>query len=417
MATQLAKGVRLHVIPSEKFKTVSIRLKFKSVLQADTITKRSLIANLLDTNSQYYPTQTDFRRALSDLYGARFGTGVTKKGNFHILSASLNVVNDKYLSENGVVDKAIQFLHNILFYPNVFHGAFHKETFLREIENLRDDFDSIYNDKQAYASLLLKELYFDTEEQRIPSNGRKEDLDDLTPEAIFRTYESMLNEDEIDIFVFGDVDPKAIHQSFSIFDFQDREPIKIDLFYKKKDQQVKEKVEIQSVAQAKLNLAYQTDIYFHQNNFYAGQVFNGIFGGYPHSKLFVNVREKESLAYYASSGLDTFRGTMFVQAGIDQKEAKHVEDIIHMQLEDIRQGDFSDESMMQTKEMLKNSLIQSEDSAGTMIERQYISQLISQELDLGIWLEKIDKVTRKDVMEIAENIEKQATFLLKGKEK
>lgn len=414
MSIALAKGVNLHVIPSKKFKTVSIKVKFSSPLQVETITKRSLLANLLDTNSQYYPTQTDFRKALSELYGARFGVGVGKKGNKHILTTYLSVVNDKYLSEAGVVEEAIDFLKSVLFHPHAFHKAFHKETFDRELQNLRDEFDARYDNKQAYASLAVKELYFDKEEHQIPSDGRPEDLEQCTPENVFETYEQMMAQDQIDIFVLGDVEESAIENAFKDFSFEDREVSALDIFYKKTDKEKKEKVDTQSVVQAKLNLAYETGIYYHQEGYYAGQVFNGIFGGYPHSKLFMNVREKESLAYYASSGLDTFRGAMFVQSGIDQKEAQRVEEIVNKQLIDIQNGAFRDEAMEQTKEMLKNSLHQSGDNASSIIELNYAMSNLDTPVSIEEWVQRIDAVTREEIVAVAKQVKQQATYLLKG---
>lgn len=414
MSIQLAKGVKLHVIPSQKFKTVSIKIKFTAPLEVENMTKRSLIANLLDTNSQHYPTQTDFRRALSDLYGARFGTGVSKKGTLHPLTVYLSVVNDRYLSEGHVINKSIDFLHSVLFHPHAFDGAFHQETFNREAKNLRDEFDARYDNKQLYASLASKELYFDKEEQKIPSSGRLKELEKCTAENVFSTYKKMLNEDQVDIYVLGDVDEEAIEKAFRTFEFKDREELAIPLFYKQEGQDKREKTEEQTVTQAKLNLGYDAGIYYHQEDYYAGQVFNGIFGGYPHSKLFMNVREKESLAYYASSSLDTFRGAMFVQSGIDQAQATHVEEIINKQLQAIEQGDISDEAMEQTKEMLKNSLYQSGDSANSMIELRYAMDLIQKSISIEDWIEKIEQVTKEDVRKVAEKVKQQATYLLKG---
>lgn len=376
MTITLAKGVHLHMMPSKKFKTVSIKIKFKTPLQVEQMTKRSLLANLLDTNSQHYPTQTDLRKKLSELYGASFATGVSKKGNFHILSMSLNVVNDKFLADTGVVNEAITFLEQLLFYPNVFNSAFHKETFDREVSNLMDEYDARYDNKQAYASMAVRDLYFDQESQRVPSDGREADLKQCTPENVYTAYQEMMEKDQIDIFVLGDINEEQIEAAFQEFTFKDRSMQATPVFYKQAVHKKKEKIEQQSVVQAKLNLVYKTSAYYHQKNYYAAQIFNGLFGGYPHSKLFMNVREKESLAYYASSNLDTFRGTLFVQSGIDQSQAKHVEETIEKQLTAMKKGEFTDEAIEQTKKMIKNGLYQSRDSAHAMIEMSYAMNLI-----------------------------------------
>lgn len=414
MTISLAKGVNLHVIPSEKFKTVSIKIKFTAPLKVENMTKRSLIAQLLETNSKHYPTQTDFRKALSELYGAHFGAGVSKKGLLHPLTVSLSVVNDRYLSEGGVTKKAIEFLHSVLLHPHVFHDAFHQETFDREVKNLKDEFDARYDNKQLYANLALKELYFEDEAQKIPSNGRLKELEECTAENVFAAYKQMIKEDQIDIYVLGDIDKEEIERAFRTFAFKDREELDSALFYKQEKREKQEKTEEQTVIQAKLNLGFDTGVYYHQENYYAGQVFNGIFGGYPHSKLFMNVREKQSLAYYASSQLDTFRGTMFVQSGIDQAQAAHVEDVINQQLQAIQQGEFAEETISQTKEMLKNSLYQSGDSAHSMIELRYAMDLIGQSISIEEWVRNIEKVTKEEIVQVAKQTNQQASYLLKG---
>src|SRR5699024_5697052 len=194
--------------------------------------------------------------------------------------------------------------------------------------------------------------------------------------------------DRIDIFVLGDISKERVESAFSKFGFEDRELIRLNPFYRQnKEKALRLKEEAQPVQQAKLNLAYQTGIYYLQDDYYAGQVFNGLFGGFPHSKLFLNVREKESLAYYASSSLDTFRGMMIVQTGIDSQKMEQVKEIVTLQLKEIQSGNFTDEAINQTKEMLKNQLLQSEDNSGAIIERIYANQLAKGEvISLEDWL-------------------------------
>ncbi|MFL2120763.1 EF-P 5-aminopentanol modification-associated protein YfmF [Marinilactibacillus psychrotolerans] len=418
MQINLAKGVKLHVMPTEKFKTVTITIKFKEILDAGHMTKRTLISNLINTNSQHYPTQTDFRNALSELYGARLSTSVSKKGKYHIISVSMSIVNEKYLREKDILEKAIALLENILYYPNAYHEAFHSETFKREINNLRDEYEAIYDDKQDYSAIALNELYFDTEEQKIPSFGREEDLNAITPENLYKAYKRMLYKNEIDIFVLGDVMEENIFNTFKRFKFADREINTQNPFYKlKKANGIKRKTEKQDLTQARYNLAFNTNIFYHQNNYYVGQVFNGLFGGYPHSKLFMNVREKESLAYTISSGIDTFTGSMFVYSGIDQKEASHVKKIVLRELDALIQGDFNEDAMKQTKELLKNSLYHSADNANSMIESAYASMIIREpQMRIEEWVERIEGVTKAEVMNAAKEVQLKAEFLLIGKE-
>ncbi|ALV22965.1 EF-P 5-aminopentanol modification-associated protein YfmF [Carnobacterium antarcticum] len=417
MSIQLAEGVQLHVLPTKKYKTVQMVVKLRTPLDKKSITKRALLSSLLETNSEKYPTQTALRSELSNLYGASFGTSISKKGTSHILSIGLNVVNEKYLTMgDSVLKEAIAFLKEIIFKPNATDGHFDEETFRREKENLNDYYDSIADDKQTYASLELQHLFFDDEGQQTPSIGTKEDLIEITAVDLYHYYQKALKEDQVDIYVLGDVEKEQIEEQFKLFPFEARNIAKQEAFYATETfEKVVSKIEEQDITQAKFNLGYATNIFYHQKNYYAGQVFNGLFGGFPHSKLFMNVREKESLAYYASSSLDTFRGMMSVQTGIESKKVDQVKEIITMQLKEMQAGNFTDEALNQTKEMLKNQLLQSEDHSGAIIERMYANQMaIGKVINLEEWIADIEAVTTEQVIEVANQVKLKATFFLSG---
>ncbi|AEB29373.1 putative metalloprotease [Carnobacterium sp. 17-4] len=420
MSIQLNEGVHLHVLPTKKYKTIRIMMKFRAPLNKKTITKRAMLANLLETNSKKYPTQTALRSALSNMYGASFGTGVSKKGNTHIFSISLNLVNEKYLSKgDNVLQESIDFLKEIIFQPNTENGHFHEQTFKREKENLVDYYDSLFDDKQTYASLALQELLFEDVNQQIPSVGSKEDLEELTPTSLYDYYQELLDQDKIDIYLMGDVDESEIQSAFEQFNFSSREIAPTSSFYAEMEpNEVENKTEEQDIIQAKFNLGYTTSVFYHEPSYYAAQVFNGLFGGFPHSKLFMNVREKESLAYYASSSLDTFRGMMTVQTGIDNKKVDQVKEIIALQLKEMQAGNFTEEAVSQTKEMLKNQLFQSEDNPGSVIERIYALQLTKGKiLTIDEWVKRIEKVTKEEIIEVANQVKLKATFFLTAEAK
>lgn len=160
MAISLQPGVKLTVIPTEKFKTVRLFVRFSTKHQKAVASKRALLTNLLETNSFNYPTQTKLSEKLADLYGASFGLNVSKKGNIHQVNLMMNLVNGKYINEQDIFSEGIKFIQEILFHPNIKEGAFDQETFQREKENMMDYLESIKEDKQTLAALRLQELYF-----------------------------------------------------------------------------------------------------------------------------------------------------------------------------------------------------------------------------------------------------------------
>ncbi|OJG99419.1 peptidase M16 inactive domain-containing protein [Enterococcus termitis] len=417
MPIALAQGVNLHVVPTEKYKTVRILVRFNTRLNKETITKRTLLSSLLETNSLNYPDQVKLSEKLAELYGASFGINVNKKGNLHWLNVSMNFVNDRYLEDSHVLEDAIDFIKEILFYPNIIDGKFETETFQREKENLAAYYESVSEDKQVYSSLALQNLYFSpSADQRIPSFGNSSDLEAETAESIAAYHQKMLQEDQVDIFVLGDVDEARVTSLVKALPFEDRSEGKADIFYDQPSRNViEERSEQEKVAQSKLNLGYHTDIYYGDENYFALQIFNGVFGGFPHSKLFMNVREKENLAYYASSSIDTFRGFLSVQTGIDGKNRNQVLHLIAAELENIRQGKVTDLEIEQTKAMLKNQYLLSLDNAGAVLETEYLNDLIPHlRLKDEEWLRRMEAVTLADVQRVAKRIQLQAIFFLEG---
>ena len=417
MVYQLAEGVNLHVLPTKQYKTIRIFIRFTARLQQEVITKRSLLSSMLETNSLNYPDQTKLSAKLAELYGASFGLSVRKKGNLHWLNAGISFVNGEYVNDPNLFSQAGDFLKEVLFYPNIKNQQFDQLTFDLEKNNLRLYLESLKEDKQTFASYALQELYFENSpEQKIPSLGVVEELDKITARSLAAYYQEMMANDQIDIFVVGDVDPDKAAEAVAQLPFEPRETAHPELFYTQPQVNiVKERQVREPIVQAKLNLAYQTNVYYDEPERFALMVFNGLFGGFPHSKLFMNVREKESLAYYASSSVDTFRGFMSVQTGIDEKNRNQVLRLIHEQLESLRNGEITDLELAQTKAMLRNQYLLSLDSPQAAIEASFLdSWLPETKLSDEEWLKRMESVTIKEIQQVAEQIELQAIFFLAG---
>ncbi|WP_445447276.1 EF-P 5-aminopentanol modification-associated protein YfmF [Enterococcus lactis] len=417
MVYQLAEGVNLHVLPTKQYKTIRIFIRFTARLQQEVITKRSLLSSMLETNSLNYPDQTKLSAKLAELYGASFGLSVRKKGNLHWLNVGISFVNGEYVNDPNLLSQAVDFLKEVLFYPNIKNQQFDQLTFDLEKNNLRLYLESLKEDKQTFASYALQELYFENSpEQKIPSLGVVEELDKITARSLAAYYQEMMANDQIDIFVVGDVDSDKAAEAVGQLPFEPRETAHPELFYTQPQVNiVKERQVREPIVQAKLNLAYQTNVYYDEPERFALMVFNGLFGGFPHSKLFMNVREKESLAYYASSSVDTFRGFMSVQTGIDEKNRNQVLRLIHEQLESLRNGEITDLELAQTKAMLRNQYLLSLDSPQAAIEASFLdSWLPETKLSDEEWLKRMESVTIKEIQQVAEQIELQAIFFLAG---
>lgn len=417
---ELQEGVTLSVIPTQKFKTVRIFIRFTTTHERRLASQRTLLTSVLETSSAKYPRQTDLSAKLAQMYGASFGMNVTKKGNLHQLNVSMSLVNGKYLSDERLLSDGVDFLEEVLFSPLTKDGLFDEATFELEKANLIEYIESVQEDKQALAGLKLQELYFDSSsDQGVPSFGLAQDLRETSNADLMKAYQKMMTEDQVDIIVVGDVTQEEMAQLFSKWHFSQTKRVQPDIFYRQDFRPVvSEQVLRENVTQSKLNLAYHTDIYYTDEEVYALTVFNGLFGGFPHSKLFMNVREKESLAYYASSSIDSFRGLVTVQTGIDGQNREKVMHLISEQLTALAQGDISEQALLQTKAMIQNHLLLSLDNAQALTEMEYMhAWLPNTRKTPEEYIEKIMQVTKEEVQQIAKKLRLQAVFFLEGSEK
>ncbi|MGG5314587.1 EF-P 5-aminopentanol modification-associated protein YfmF [Enterococcus sp. AZ072] len=413
---RIKKGIRLHVLPTKKYKTIQIYGRFTTRLHREKMTTRTLLANLLETNSLNYPDQTKLSAHLAELYGAGFGLSVGRKGNLHWMNLGISVVNGKYVDDPTILAQAVDLFKEVLFYPNIKDGQFDEQTFQLEKENLKGYLESLEEDKQTLASLKLQETYFTDEAQQIPSFGTVADLKQETAKTLADYYQEVVTKDQLDLFVVGDVTETEVADLFEALPFTDREESSPEIYYDQTVSNVIREQQLQeAVIQGKLNLAYSTGIYYEDAQRFPLLVFNGLFGGFPHSKLFMNVREKESLAYYASSSFDTFRGYMSVQTGINSENRNKVLRLVSEQLEALQLGDFTDLAFQQTKAMLKNQYLLGLDRPQNTIEIAYLDQwLPGSQLSDENWLKRLEKVTKEEVQQVAKQLQLQAIFFLDG---
>lgn len=414
MHFDLASGVALHVIPTKQFKMTHVLITFTTSQTRDIATARNLLANLLETSTHRYPTQTALARQLAKLYGAYVGMGVGRVGRLHTVRLRASFVNDQIAGTN-LFAQVVDLINEILFHPLIDDNEFDGPTFRIQAHNLRQTITALYDDKQFYANRQLMNLYYPDEAVlRVPSFGRVADLANLTAQNLVPVYQDMVDRDRVDIFVLGDVDPAGVRDEISQLPFSSRAVSSLSPYYQQPlHPAVRRKVEHQPVVQAKLNLGYQLPVYYHDQNYYAGLVFNGLFGGTPYSKLFTNVREKASLAYYATSRLLPFTGFLGVQAGIQAVDAQRVTDLIAQQLAELCAGKFSAEQLAEVQDSLINQYRASHDLANNILGRQLLRALLDLPPETAV-TDKINAVTADDVSRVAQLVKMQATYLLSG---
>ncbi|CRK80457.1 EF-P 5-aminopentanol modification-associated protein YfmF [Neobacillus massiliamazoniensis] len=411
-------GFKLHVVETSKYKTNTLVWKMKAPLTKENVTRRALLPQVLQSSSAKYPTTTVLRSYLDELYGATLFVDLAKKGEYHIMSFSLEIANEKFLSDPApLLKKGFELLAEIITNPNIEEKGFNSETVEKEKRTLKQRIQSVFDDKMRYSNVRLLEEMCKGEPYALQVNGEAEDVDAITPENLYEYYQKAFLEDEMDLYVIGDVKAEEVKQYVSqLLKFEKRSPMRNEAVEVRKKEQVLEVKENQDVKQGKLNMGYRTNIVYGDPDYFTLQVFNGIFGGFSHSKLFINVREKASLAYYAASRLESHKGLMMVMSGIDLKNYDQALRIINEQMEAMKKGDFTDEELEQTKAVIQNQILETIDTARGLIEILYHNVVALTDIPLQTWIDEMQKTSKEEIVAVAKKIELDTIYFLTGKE-
>ncbi|MNW30563.1 Antilisterial bacteriocin subtilosin biosynthesis protein AlbE [compost metagenome] len=412
-----AGNIRIHVLPTTRFKTFAISLYAGIPLSSETVTTTALTPFVLRRGTEAYPETIEFREQLERLYGAGFGFDIYKRGNYQIVTFRMDTINDSFVKSNeSLLAKSFEFLGEVVTKPALEQGAFRPSYVSAEKETIRKKLESIINDKIRYAAERCIEEMFRNDPYRLHPLGQRSDLDGITPESLFTAYQHWLKRASLDLYVVGDTSlaevQELVEKSFNL----DR-PVSPDYnpeHSKVEQGEVRVVKESLDVNQGKLNLGFRTPITYADERYAAALLYNGILGSYPHSKLFMNVREKASLAYYASSRFDGHKGIMTIQSGIEIDNYDKALEIIEAQLASMKAGEISELEMNQTKAMLRNSLLEIQDSAFEMIAYDFNRVLSGKDRPTEQLLSQVEKVTPQDVVDVANGIHKDTIYFLTG---
>lgn len=412
------KGYKLHVVKTEKYKTNTFVWKMKSPLNREDVTLRALLPYVLQSNSKAYPSSTELRTYLDELYGASLYVDLAKKGEYHVISFSMEIANEKFLSDQTpLLRKALEFLSEILTNPNVNNNAFDKETVEKEKRTLKQRIQSIYDDKMKYSNSRLVEEMCKGERYALQVHGTMDEVEKISAESLYSYFKKAFAEDELDLYVIGDVSEEEVTAiANERLQFEERAPVKIDKETESIQRDVQKINEVQDVKQGKLNIGFRTNVVYGDEDYFALQVMNGIYGGFSHSKLFINVREKASLAYYAASRLESHKGLMMVMSGIDHKNYDQAVTIINEQMSAMKNGDFTEQELTQTKAVIRNQLLETIDTARGIVEVLYHNVVAHTDITLDNWLEEMDKVTKEDIVKVSSKVELDTIYFLTGSE-
>ncbi|HDR3520224.1 insulinase family protein [Bacillus pacificus] len=410
-------GLRVHIIPTDKYKTNTFVFRLKAPLNEETVTERALLPYVLQSATEKLPSVIRLRQYLEELYGSSLAVDVSKKGEDHIISIYVDIANEVYLHDAPpLFEKALSMLSDIVLHPATEGNGFLPSIVESEKRALLQRIEATYDDKMRYANERLIEEMCKVEPYRLSVNGKKESVSSITNESLYQYYQKVLAEDEMDLYIIGDISENAVDLVSKYFSISARPARERNVLLHKRNNEEKEVVEKQELKQSKLHIGYRTFITYKDEDYFALQLFNGLFGGFSHSKLFVNVREKNSLAYYAASRFESHKGLLFVMSGIEAKNYEKAVEIIKEQMLAMQNGDFSEEEMHQTKSVIRNQILEAIDTPRGFVEMLYHGIISDRTRPVEEWLTGIESVTKEEIVKVAKNIELDTIYFLQGTE-
>lgn len=414
---KIKDNINLYYIKDDKYKTTSITTYVNRRLKREEVTKNALLAKVLSRGTSKYNTIETINSHLENMYGTLYSIDVLKKANVQCIQCSVSNISDKYTNDD-ITAQSAKLMLDFLFDPYTVNCVFDNGYVEGEKQNLKDDIEAIVNDKRSYANMRVIEEMCKGEDNAIMDCGYVEDLPSINNINLYEHYKNIIFSSPIDIYVVGDTDieniKNVISDYMSKFQF-DISDIDCDKSIKKASQ-IKYVDEVMAVNQGKLAIGYRTGINIDSPLYYALLVGNSIFGAGAHSKLFNNVREKMSLCYYASSRLDKFNALMIVSSGIEFANYEKAKSEIFVQLDAVKTGDFTDDELQIAKSFIVNSYNSFFDSPYMLRDYYYGQKFCTNKDSLEDAIDKVNNVTRQDIIDAFSYITADTVYFLKGKE-
>ena len=405
---EIKKGVTLHYINTNKFKTNLYAVFLTVPLDRKNVTKNALITAILRRGTNNIKSQDLINMKLEEMYGASFDCGIEKTGDNHVMKFYLEAVNEEFLPEKEeLTKKCINLLFDMIFNPLIENDGFKREFVDGEKKNLKQIIESKIDNKRTYSLERCIEEMFRDEPYGLYRYGYVEDLETLTPQNLYEYYIDLINRCKIDIFVSGEIEKGSIENivkaNEEIKKLKERKAdYKIIGLNEKSIKETKTIEEHMQVGQGNLVIGLNVNKK-DQNSKFVASVYNAILGGGANSKLFQNVREKESLAYTAGSTYKKQKDAVFIRCGIEIANYEKALNTIKKQLEDMKQGNFTEEDIENSKKLITESIVGISSEQDAEITYCYSQELANEFITLEEYIEGVNKVSKKEIIDLSSN--------------
>ncbi len=419
---ELFPGVWLRTVHTNKFKSAYLSITLMAPLDPETAAANALVPSVLRRGTAVHPDMESLSAALDQLYGGAIEPAVRKKGETQCVGFVASFLDDAYALEGEkILEPAANLLGEVLLKPYTRDGAFDPDYTAGEKANLLDRIRGQINDKRTYATHRLTQLMCGEEAFGVDKLGDEAHVEAITPASLWQRYQELLGEAAVEVYYCGSAEPARVEAAMRaalaglpVSEERLDPDCEVRISAGPEPRVIEEAMD---VTQGKLAIGFRTGGQTCWEEDYPALVLcNAIFGGTTLSKLFLNVREKLSLCYYASSMLEKMKGLVLVSSGIEFDKYRQARDEIMTQLDDIRAGKIEDWELEGARRTVVSSHLAALDDQARQ-EEFWLGQAAAGLDDTPEELAaRFENVTREQVMAAAQRLELDTIYFLKGKE-
>lgn len=410
--------MRVYKINNDKFKSIYISYNFTmEVKENSAFSNNAVLGALMAKSSRKYQTQKEIEKYLNSLYGANYDVNVEKYGDLYNLEFRIEYINKKFLPGNeDLLENILNFLKEMIYNP----ADWTDENIKREKEFILERINERKDEKLKYGVQRAEELLCKDEPFGVFLYGDQDNVQNVDKDVLKNAYSELLKSC-VTVIISGNLEgydniEETFNEVFKKIEFSSKEVT--DLIYNTKresDNKTEEVKEYQDTTQSVLSLGLRIkDCTI--DDFYALNLYNAILGTTPSSKLFQNVREKESLAYTVRSRYYRFKDIIVIFAGINKENYQKAVDVIKEQIEAIKTGEISKEEFESAKDSLMADLLEWKDSKIAMAKMKFANIIAFKDADITVedMRERMSRVTLEDIIRVANLVSVEKIFVLGG---
>lgn len=413
--SSLADGITLTCMQAKQFKTSVL-----SVTMTVPLSKNNgfaaILPHVLLRGTQNYPDMLSLSRKLDTLYGARIVPLIRKAGANLAIGFIADVIDERFAQDN-LTNEVIDLLYELINKPALENGYLLNEYVESEKQNLIDRIARLKSDTRSYVVRRMREIMYENEPFGLCEYGDIEQIQNINAQNLTEYLKEIIDTCPMQIFYCGSVNQNEIAEKFkSAFSFKKCNKKPAENIILPAQSEPKYITETMPVSQGKLAMGLRTNVTATDDNYPAIMLFSTILGGYTGSRLFKHVREKLSLCYYASCGIDKFTGGMTITSGIENKNAEIVQKEILSQIDDMKNGNITEQELFDAKRNILDLLKSMNDSPLTL--ESYFQSGIMNNLSLSLdnLSEQIHLTSLQDVIKVGQNIKLDTIYFMKGEE-